>query len=218
MNQRLRNLYEEYTETLLAEWQAAFPNDEAPCRINEFGIIDVENYSGILCVCRETNGWSNEDYEASVLFRSWLEDIVKNGLWGRGHISRHPNMWYNLARWITLIREPHSDLQLLTVQKDLSSLRAIAFTNVNKIRGKNNSGKEYRLLSESPMTKQILAEEIQLLQPKIILCGGTAVVVREVLPSNFTGNVVDMPHPGCRKQTIELLCQLKKQLGNMENL
>lgn len=218
MNQQLQTLYATYTEMLLAEWRAAFQYEEAPCRINEFGIIDTANYAGILCVCRETNGWNNEDYREGVLFRSWMDNIVNNGLHGCGHISKHPNMWYNLARWSALIQNPHRDLHELTGQKDLSPLKAIAFTNINKVRGKNNSGKEYEQLSHSPVTRQVLREEISILQPTIILCGGTAEVVKSALSPDFAGLVLDMPHPACRKGTHKLLCELKKQLVNMENL
>lgn len=63
VNSRLDELYGEYTAKFLEAWEKAF-DDEPPIRINEFGIINAEKYEeekGILFICRETNGWKNED-------------------------------------------------------------------------------------------------------------------------------------------------------------
>ena len=212
MNRQLQALYREYEKALLAEWQAAFHGEEMPCHINEFGILNEEKYAGILCICRETNGWSNEDYRNGTLFRPWLADIVESGLQNRGHITKHPNMWYNLGRWVSLIQNPEQDLDKLAQLKTLEPLGAVAFTNINKIRGKNSSGKEYAQLAASPVTREVLRREIEILQPKVLLCGGTAEVVESLLPDNFSGQLLRMPHPGCRKSVKSLLQRLQTRL------
>ena len=86
INDELRTLYDEYTQEFLSAWSEAF-NEAPPCRMNEFGIIDISRYNankGILFICRETNGWSDKDYENGCLFREWLCDISQNGIRGKG--------------------------------------------------------------------------------------------------------------------------------------
>ena len=102
VNGKLRALYQQYAEAYLSAYRAAFHDPEPPHRINEFGIIDVKQYDGdkgILFMAKETNGWDNADYKADRLFRSWVNGIARNGLAGKGHVGRHPGMWYNLGRW-----------------------------------------------------------------------------------------------------------------------
>ena len=76
-NQKLKSLYEYYNKDFLKLWQKYY-KEEAPCRMNEFGIIDPERYdpdNGILFICRETNGWSNEDFAKKLLGSSELATI-----------------------------------------------------------------------------------------------------------------------------------------------
>lgn len=217
LNTALGDLYQNNTSALLEEWRSAFPGECAPNRVNEFGIIDPARYDrerAILFVCRETNGWDNEDYEKGILFRPWMEEISRHGLEGRGHISRHPNLWYQLARWTLLIQEPERDPAALARLKTVAPLGSVAFTNINKIRGKSRSGKEYLRLANSPVTQEVLREEICLLRPKYLVCGGTYELLSSLLPENFEGRLLRMPHPGCRKGSEAMLRQLKAQLWN----
>ena len=43
INAKLKALYDEYTPAFLSAWSDAF-EEAAPCRMNEFGIIDVRRY------------------------------------------------------------------------------------------------------------------------------------------------------------------------------
>lgn len=93
INAKLKALYDEYTPAFLSAWSDAF-EEAAPCRMNEFGIIDIRCYdpeNGVLFIGRETNGWDDKDYADGCLFREWLCDISRNGIQGRGHISKHLN-------------------------------------------------------------------------------------------------------------------------------
>ena len=102
INARLRKEYEATTESFLKVWSESF-RESPPFRMNEFGIIDIHKYdtdNGILFVGRETNGWDDEDYKNGCLFRNWMREISQNGLDDKGHIKQHPNMWYNIGRWI----------------------------------------------------------------------------------------------------------------------
>lgn len=215
INAKLRTEYLNATDEMLVEWGAAF-GETPPCRINEFGIIDEERYDadhGILFICRETNGWSDKDYQSGCLFRGWMQDISRTGLEGRGHVQRHPNMWYNIGRWIALIHNPSVSFA------DVSGMRAsaiteigkIAYTNVNKVRGKEGIGKEYYQLAGTKVVGDMLKREIEIINPKIIVCCGTEYPVVDLIP-NYSGKIIKMPHPGARKSTASMLQMLHSQL------
>ena len=217
INAKLSALYEEYAEDFLKEWVLAFPDDVEgpPCRINEFGIIDINNYdsdNGILFICRETNNWENKHFAEGVLFRNWMHDIACEGLANRGHITKHPNMWYNIGRWIMLLTEPErKPEEIVDVKSEaISAIGKIAFTNVNKVRGKKVSKKEYFKLASNPLVKELLRKEIEIINPKIIVCCGTA-RPSFPLPKSFTGEVYVMAHPGARTGNLQMLLELKQQ-------
>ncbi len=220
INNRLQEQYISVTDDFLAEWKQAFPSEVAPSRINEFGIIDEERYdtdNGILFIGKETNGWSNEDYENGCLFRGWMEDISRNGLEGRGHIKKHPNMWYNIGRWATLIEKPDAPLNEIASMRNeaIRAIGKIAFTNVNKVRGYNSSRGEYQLLAYSPTVVEILKREIAIINPKVIVCCGTCRPVMQLIPE-YKGKIILMPHSGARKKTIDMLLDLQKQLNQLK--
>ena len=214
-NARLATLYEKNTEEFLFAWSKAFMQSP-PCRINEFGIIDIHRYdadNGILFIGRETNGWSDEDYVAGYLFRGWMRDIAQNGLEGRGHIKRHPNVWYNIGRWALLLQSHEKPIEDIMCLKDeaIRALGTIAFTNINKVRGKNSIGKEYRELARADIVKKLIQEEVAIIKPKVIVCCGTWNQVAPLL-SEYDGKILDMPHPGARTCTRTMLQKLKEQL------
>jgi len=214
-NARLTALYEENTAEFLREWSEAF-GEKPPYRMNDFGIIDIHRYNtanGILFIGRETNGWSDEDFESDCLFRSWMHDISQNGLEGRGHIKKHPNMWYNIGRWAMLLQSPDTPIDDLAHAKDeaISALGTIAFTNINKVRGRNAIGKEYNRLAYAEVAHRLIREEVAIIKPKIIVCCGTWRPVADIL-SDYDGHIFFMPHPGARKSTKDMLQDLKKQI------
>ncbi len=219
INARLRTAYQTATDAFLTTWHECFQLTP-PCRINEFGIIDENRYdrdNGILCVARETNDWSDEEYEAGCLFRPWMEEITHTGLAGRGKVRKHPNMWYNIGRWVTLLSSPSLSLQELAAKKAdmLPAIGTIAFTNVNKVRGCEKSGDAYFRLARSAVARSLLHQEIEILSPKIVLCCGTYDTVLASLPDDFTGKLIEMPHPAARMGTLSLLQRLQAQLNNM---
>lgn len=219
INARLRNEYDATTENFLKLWSNAF-DEKPPIRMNEFGIIDIHQYdteNGILFIGRETNGWDDEDYKNGCLFRDWMREISQDGLDGRGHIKHHPNMWYNIGRWIMLLTEPGRPITSIANAKKeaIAAIGKIAFTNVNKVRGRNSSGKEYFQLATDPFVKELLKKEIEIINPKTIVCCGTARPVFP-LPDNFSGEFYVMPHPGARKSKTDMLVDLNKQMRNQK--
>lgn len=218
INKRLCLAYQSATAAFLEAWAKAFTKEVPPFRLNEFGIIDVSRYdadNGVLFICKETNGWSIEDFKNNCLFRGWMELISHNGLEGRGHIKRHPNMWYNLGRWITLIENPATPLDELVVMKEsaIKAIGKVAFTNINKVYGKSTSREEYDQVAHSQIAGELLKKEIEIIKPKTVVCCGTAYHVLKIIP-NYTGRIIRMPHPGARKGIKQMLVDLQYQLLN----
>lgn len=216
INAKLKALYDEYTPAFLSAWSDAF-EEAAPCRMNEFGIIDIRCYdpeNGVLFIGRETNGWDDKDYADGCLFREWLCDISRNGIQGRGHISKHPNMWYNIGRWALLLQNPEVPIDSLAYLKEeaVDALGTIAFTNINKVRGKNKIGKEYYKLANTDVAKKLIQKEVDILKPKTVVACGTWWPAASLL-SDCNCRMIRMNHPGARKSSRAMLQELKAQLG-----
>lgn len=216
INQALRNLYGSYRDDYLAAYRRVFNDPKPPKRINEFGIIDVDRYdtdAGILFIAKETNGWSNEDFESGCLFRGWVESISKNGVTGKGHVQRHPGMWYNMGRWALYLNGAEQDIEAIASYRKeaLPALGTVAFTNLNKVRGGKRSRREYAELSATDISAQLLREELELLQPKFVVCCGTAVAFQSHVPG-YSGTVINMPHPAARIRPVEMLRHMAAQL------
>lgn len=213
MNERLSELYIEYGPQYLEKYVEVFKDSSPPQRINEFGIIDETRYDrdkGILVVAKETDGWSNEDYANEWLFRAWMLKNTREGL--KGHARQHPVMWYNVARWISYISNQEQNIQNLAAQCSIDQIGTIAYTNMNKVRGGTHSGKEYYELANARVSGEILQRELDIIQPKIILCCGTyEVFLQHQLCHEAV--VIDMPHPGARKCKIGMLEKLRKELA-----
>lgn len=196
----------------MAAWQHAF-RAPPPERINEFGILDPQRFDEklrILVVCKETNDWSDEDFAKGYLFPVWMGEIFEKGPFG--HMQKHPKMWYNLGRWIALLRQPTLPNETLASMKReaIDQLRTVAYTNLNKVRGSAGAGKEYHTLLQASVVAETLRREVAILQPHTVLCCGTYEAVKAALP-DFVGRLIPMPHPGAFKSTSSMLEQLRQQ-------
>lgn len=225
VNTKLNDLYNQKAQEHLALWAECF-GEIPPNRINEFGIINPERYdsdNGILVVAKETNGWSNEAYEKGELFLDWfrglLHEVQTKGTFPASYadrseckVKKHPTTWYNIGRWVKLIQNPNADHSKLASETNSAfvALETVAFTNVNKVRGKNHSGSEYRKFSKQESVQELLQEEIRSINPQyILLCG----VHGELLGDSLTSaKILSMPHPSARRSKIEMLGKLKEQL------
>ena len=116
-----------------------------------------------------------------------------------------------------LLTEPERPITDIAKAKDeaIAAIGKIAFTNVNKVRGKNASRKEYFQLADNPIVRELLKTEIEIVNPKIIVCCGTARSVFP-LPDSFSGKLYIMPHPGARKSKTDMLIDRNKQMQNQK--
>jgi hypothetical protein len=217
INQELSRLYCESSTLLIDDWKKVTKRS-APKRINEFGIIDERRYdtdNGILFICKETNDWSDKDFQNNHFFRNWMNRISKEGLPVGEHIQRHPQMWYNIGRWIRLIHHQDESIDFLSTKKDevITEIGLIAFTNINKVRGLSSAGNSFNRLCKLESTWVVINKEIDILNPKVIICCGENIC--ELFHCNvegFSGKLIKMPHPGARVKTQNMLYQLKAQL------
>ena len=218
INNALDNLYREYTSSFLNEWQQAF-HKSPPCSINKFGIINTQKFdydNGILFIGKETNNWSDYDYSRGYYFRQWMYEITdasaKNEYWA----PRYPRMWYNVARWAMLISDPKVSIEEICSLKGeaLQHIGKIAFTNINKVRGNEQSRKEFHELAQSSIVGDVLKKEIEIIHPKIIVCCGTGWFVDRHLP-DIHCKIIYLPHPGARISTRNMLSSLKTQLDQV---
>ena len=230
INQKLHRYYQENNDEFVALHNKYFTHEKLP-RINEFGIIDEELYdadNGILVVGKETNGWDDEDFAAGCLFRTWLQDITQNGLpqhlqpdGKKPHITRHPLMWYNLELWVSycdqIIQSGNMNIDYEHAMGErkkgfVTGLGKCAFTNVNKGRGFEASRNEFwELVQHNDLPKQMIFEEINIIQPKIVILCGVACLFAGHVKNDSNRKYIEMPHPGARKKTNDLLEQMKKQ-------
>ena len=229
-NQKLKSLYEYYNKDFLKLWQKYY-KEEAPCRMNEFGIIDPERYdsdNGILFICRETNGWSNEDFAKNCLFLDWIRNITINGLSDeKGIVKKHPKIWYNTGRMAEIINGLSIDEALKHKAEALKSVGSIAYTNINKVRGKEKSEKAYWSLFNEKLTIELLIKEIEIIKPKyIVLCDKYFdKLSMEYINENMNPDccpalveclqnkrLITMPHPSSRMKLKKMFSLLEEQL------
>lgn len=225
-NKKLKSLYKEYTVDFLEMWQKIY-EEEAPCRINEFGIIDPEKYdsdNGILIICRETNGWNNQDFANNCLFLDWIRNITINGLSSeKGTVKKHPKIWYNIGRMAEIINGITIEEALKHKSEALKAVGTVAYTNINKVRGKEKSGKAYWSLFNEKLTTELLIKEIEIIKPKyIILCDkyydklsatNTDIECSPTLLECLQNNrLIIMPHPSSRMNLEKMFDLLIKQL------
>lgn len=209
INNQLSELYLSFSDAYISAYTETFKDSDPPVRINEFGIIDVNRYDadkGILFIAKETNHWSNEDFAKGIFVRDWMYGVSVEGVSGKGHIQKHPTMWYNLGRWAMLLGNPDADIQSIRYYKSeaLNSIGTIAFTNINKVRGKNQSKDEYYSLAYADISGELLRKELEIIKPKIIVCCGTYNEVIHHAPE-YKSIALKMPHPGARMSAMKML-------------
>lgn len=232
INNELKKIYEKNKEKHLDIWKECYC-EKPPTRINEFGIIDINRYetkNGILVIGRETNGvegWFNNNSDND-LFINWMREISINGLKNQdGCVKKHPNIWYNTARYILTVRGEKDSY--LDYDKDnlLNILGTVAFTNINKVGGSSSSGKSYWKMYKKPDVIKLIVEEIEIIKPRyIILCDKyfakfltvenaeklfekECPALKECIENN---RLYVVPHPAARISKEKMLNELEKQI------
>lgn len=145
-----------------------------------------------------------------------MNDIAINGMPEGHHIRKHPQMWYNIGRWNHLIHDPEESIEALSIRRKdiIPEIGLIAFTNVNKVRGSAYAGKSFDMLVNLPEPWKVIHKELEILKPKIVVCCGKNInLLFKKNITGYLGKLIDMPHPGARKNTQSMLLDLKNQLS-----
>lgn len=126
-------------------------------------------------------------------------------------------MWYNLGRWVSVIRKPGRPTNEVAGLFDeaVQELRSVAFTNVNKVTGGASVNAAYYKVAQSKAALDTLREEIRILDPKVVLfCGTASLLGKDGLDQlRADGHkVLGMWHPGARKRKKMMIDEVKKQL------
>lgn len=222
LNQKLGTLYYDTTNKFLEAYEKAF-GDKAP-GINKFGIADTESYdaeNGILVILKETNGWNDKDFQEEITYIDFVRAVIDERSSindGREAAERVTmNMWYNLGRWITAIKEPDKETEEIAEMYDeaIKALGAAAYTNVNKVRGYARSDKEFWEIAKSDVAINTIKKEIEILNPKTIIFGGTLWIFENSYIDELKQKgikVLDMWHPAARKSNVEMIEELNRQM------
>ncbi len=220
INQKLKDLYEKNASDFITLWKECYHNETELAHINTFGIIDPQRYdteNGVLVIGREANGkdWHEINFEdESNLFVNWLAGICKETT----KLPARPNIWYNIGRWLMLIKNHEQNLDEIASAKSeaIKMLGTMAFTNINKIGGGNRSGKEYRELSKDGLAIELIVNEIEIIRPKfIILCDKHFEYSLLSRCKNLENRLIVMPHPAARISKLKTLEILSDKLKNV---
>lgn len=223
-NKQLRELYRKAQPDFLRAYEKVF-GQKVSC-LHTFGIISEQDYdadNGILIILRELNDWPPAPDDS---FFGFVDAIITKGHHindGRTTFGRVSMLtWYNLGRWLTAIQNPEKSPEEIAAMFDTSlpALKTAAYTNINKITGYAWSDKRYYWLTEDEngIALQTLKKEIEILNPKIILCGNTRWQLEKIYSGDISNlenqgtKVLDMPHPAARKKKIEMIESLRAQL------
>lgn len=128
----------------------------------EDGVVNLENYRGILFLLKEA-------YAKEQKFGEWnlVANLAEKGPWG---------MWNRVCEWTHGIEntiadkvEPFHDF---SDEKKYRALSHLAVINVKKINGSSMSNDD-DLKKYVEDNKKLLRREIESAQPQIIICGNT---------------------------------------------
>lgn len=229
LNEELKNLYSSVTDRFIEEYKKAFSADtNPPNHLIEFGIADEESYdakNGILIILKETNGWNGKDFQDKLTYKDFVRAVIDEG---RGINSVRDkservqmNMWYNLGRWITAIKEPQRPTDEIAEMFDeaIKALGAAAYTNVNKVRGYARSDKEFWELAKSDVAINTIKEEIEILNPKTIIFGNTLWIFENSYIDELKQKgikVLNMWHPAAyNKPKVDMIEKVREQMQNV---
>lgn len=188
-------------ETLKREWKVAQKKEAYQSVVGKFGLTknrDRESFSDdgylglkeefckgskVLFVLREANCGEKKE-ESYFWFR---DDIVNgkpdnsNGILARRILKIYAHIWG---------KENNATSNKINIQ----DLRAAAYMNLNKRGGKNVVDHRY-LKYYVWMYQEFIRKEIELINPEIIICGGTYELLKSIVDQETEAKMIDLKHP-----------------------
>lgn len=152
--------YEKEHEAIWNEYRMKYR--ERTSYLFEDGVVDADNYCGILFLLKEA-------YSKEQEFGEWnlVSNLAEKGPWG---------MWNRVCEWVHGIENTTVDrvkpFHDFSDEEKCTALSHLAVVNVKKINGTSTSSDD-DLQKYVEDNKEILRKEIESVQPKIIVCGNT---------------------------------------------
>ena len=162
-----RSFYEKEHEEIYIWYRAKYADRNS--YLIPDGIVDVENYAGILFLLKEA-------YSREQQFGEWdlAAGLAAEGPWG---------MWNHVAKWTAglLNSNDHHIAPFGDMSKEdrNAMLRKTAVVNLKKVNGASSSSDD-DLMQYTKDNAEILRREVAYVQPQIIVCGGTFKFLKEL--------------------------------------
>ena len=157
-------------ETLFQEWKKAYKENGINEPFVKDGIVDKDKYQGIVWILKDTNDYRKPINE---LIKSVVEtNNKKSGLW-KGIT------WHNVGRSTAKLLNPYITFDEAEKQRKKSLLN-IAVLNLKKISGGAKVSDKTMLNFVNGYEKFII-KELELLEPKIVVLGGTFGFIKNIL-------------------------------------
>jgi len=161
------SMYMRQHEKTVEAYRCKYANWDS--QLNLDGIVDCENYAGVLFLLKEA--YSKDDAP---------------GEWNlAGHLAKYGpwRMWNHVATWTYgLLNTTESDIapfSTLDWETANANLRKIAVVNLKKVNGRSvSSHDDLQMYVQDNM--ELLHDEIVCTQPRIIVCGGTFCFLKEI--------------------------------------
>lgn len=136
----------------------------------EDGVICQDKYNGILFFLKEAY-----DENSTELSRSLVTDLQSYEPWG---------MWHHVAEWAYGLTHTTKNgipkFKSLTNQEKRDAIDSIAVINIKKVDG-NPTSNDADITKHAEENKISLLREIEIVQPRIIVCGGTMKYLEKIL-------------------------------------
>ena len=188
-------------------------------KIARDGILNEDKFDKdqrVLFILKETNGYSKP-----------LQELLKDG-------PRH-QMWFTLSRWAFGILNPDRPFHTLSKAEIKEAIQRVAVINIKKIPGKAVA-KPSELLDAVERDNNFLLEQIENLNPRIIITCGTFFAVKNIIPiptttdeeqkvfsiksNKLSCDIIAWKHPGRKnnRNTYIALQELKRKTKHKETL
>jgi len=157
-------------ETLFQEWEKAYKENGINEPFVKDGIVDKDKYQGIVWILKDTNDYRKPINE---LIKSVVEtNNKKSGLW-KGIT------WHNVGRSTAKLLNPEITFDEAEKQRKKSLLN-IAILNLKKISG-GAKVSDKTMLNFVDGYEKFIIKELKLLEPKIVVLGGTFGFIKNIL-------------------------------------
>ena len=164
---------------VLEKWKQKIKNDFPAKSFVSDGIINEKYWQNcqpkILIIMKEVNS-EKDDFTS-------LSQLVNDRIGHKSQLWKYI-AWHNIGRVTNGLLEVHHNMQIIPIkdaEKDRQEvLKNIAVMNIKKTPG-GDSSKDKEILKHAENYSELIKEEIKVINPDIIILGGTYKYLKEIL-------------------------------------